>query len=177
MGRLRRRSQVPIIVLSAREDVVQKVALLELGANDYLVKPVDPRELLVRIAVQLREQGGDVLVVGDLTLNRSQHLASLRGEDLRVSPTELDLLALLMQQPGRVYTRAEMVRAVWNDGLAVDSNTIDVHVSNLRRKLRPYGGHSLIRNVHGVGYALRVTPADPVSTGQTSPAGTDGING
>jgi two-component system, OmpR family, copper resistance phosphate regulon response regulator CusR len=154
--RLRRTSRLPIIVLTARDDVTEKVKLLELGADDYLVKPVSPVELLARIAVQLRTPATDTVVAGPLVVYPSQHLATLDGEDLCLSPKELALLLLLLHQPGRVYTRPEIVQGVWDGHLALDSNVIDVHLSGLRQKLHQRGGHGLLRNVRGVGYALRV---------------------
>jgi two-component system, OmpR family, copper resistance phosphate regulon response regulator CusR len=159
VSRLRRNRRMPIIVFTAREDVAEKVALLDLGANDYLVKPISPRELLARIAVQLRVPGSDVLTAGPLELRPSQHLATLNGQNLGLSHTELELLGVLMRQPGRVYSRQELVHQVWKDQLSPESNVIDVHVSNLREKCRQQGGNSLIRTVRGLGYALRLPPS------------------
>jgi two-component system, OmpR family, copper resistance phosphate regulon response regulator CusR len=155
--RLRRTLSLPIIVLTARDDVAEKVALLNLGADDYLVKPVSPRELLIRVWVQLR-QGDDTLIVGDLSVSSMKRLATWQGSDLRLSDRELSLLTLLMQQPGRVYSRADMARVAWNGELALDSNVIDVHLSNLRQKLQQQGAPNLLRTVRGVGYALKVEP-------------------
>jgi two-component system, OmpR family, copper resistance phosphate regulon response regulator CusR len=156
VSRLRCNRRMPIIVFTARDDVAEKVALLDLGASDYLVKPVSPRELLARVAVQLRVPGSDVLTAGPLELSPGLQRASLGGEDLGLSHTELELLGVLMRQPGRVYSRQDLVRQVWNGQLAPESNVIDVHISNLREKCRQRGGYSLIRTVRGLGYALRL---------------------
>jgi two-component system copper resistance phosphate regulon response regulator CusR len=157
---------VPVIVLTARDDVSEKVALLALGANDYLVKPVSPRELLVRVAVQLRERGTDLLTFGDLAVSLSRRQATWQGADLQLSARELDLLALLIQDPGRIYTRAEMIQSVWQGELPLASNAIEVHLSNLREKFRQRGAAWLLRTVRGMGYALRPSPVRNVSTGE-----------
>ncbi|MGY2895644.1 response regulator transcription factor [Deinococcus sp. UYEF24] len=156
--RIRRNTAVPVIVLTARDDMAEKVELLALGASDYLVKPVSPRELLARVAVQLRTRDSDLLVAGDLTVSTERHLATWQGVELSVSTQELSLLALLMQHPGRVYSRAEIIQAVWHGALSLESNAIDVHLSSLREKFRHRGAAWVLRNVRGVGYALRSSP-------------------
>jgi len=152
--RLRKNNSLPIIVLTARDEVSEKVALLEAGADDYIVKPFSIAELLARIAVQLRSSPQQLLTAGVLTLYPDKRLALLADHELRLSPREFDLLALLLQEPGRVYTRAEVIKALWQDTLPSESNVVDVHFANIRAKFREHEVYRLLRTVRGVGYAL-----------------------
>ncbi|WP_261664154.1 response regulator transcription factor [Deinococcus sp. Marseille-Q6407] len=153
--RLRKNSAVPIIVLTARDTVDEKVRLLGLGADDYIIKPFHPDELLARVKVQLRQRVTESLTMGDLTLDPQKRLATYKGEELRLSPKEFDILSLLIRQPGRVYSRAEIGQEIWQGRLPEGSNVVDVHMANLRAKLRDLDGYGLLRTVRGVGYALR----------------------
>jgi DNA-binding response OmpR family regulator len=154
--RIRRTETVPIVVLTAADELGSKVRLLEDGADDYLVKPFHVEELVARIRVQLRSRGGEaVLRVGALTVDRMGREVLHGGHEVAVSPREFDLLALLAAQPGRVFAREEIERRLWGDGDGPSSNSVDVHVANLRGKLRDAGAHGLIRTVRGVGYAIK----------------------
>lgn len=153
--RLRKNSSVPIIVLTARDTVDEKVRLLGLGADDYIIKPFHPEELLARVKVQLRQRGSESLSLGDLELDPQKRLARYKAEELRLSPKEFEILALLMRQPGRVYSRQEIGQEIWQGRLPDGSNVVDVHMANLRAKLRDLEGYGLLRTVRGVGYALR----------------------
>ncbi len=153
--RLRKNSSVPIIVLTARDTVDEKVRLLGLGADDYVIKPFHPDELLARIKVQLRQRGSEALTIGDLELDPQKRLARYKTEELHLSPKEFDILALLMRQPGRVYSRQEIGDEIWQGRLPEGSNVVDVHMANLRAKLRDLDGYGLLRTVRGVGYAIR----------------------
>ena len=152
---LRRRSQLPIIVLTARDDVAEKVALLAAGADDDVVKPFMLAELLDRVAVQLRAPLNQTARVGALELQPHKHLALLAGQELRLLRKECELLRLLMGQPGRVYNRQETSEALWDGELPNHSNVLDVHLANLRAKVREREVHNLLRTVRGVGFALR----------------------
>lgn len=153
--RLRKNSQVPIIVLTARDTVDERVRLLGLGADDYVIKPFHPEELLARIKVQLRQRGSESITLGDLQLDAQKRLVSYKGEELHLSPKEFDILALLIRQPGRVYSRQEIGQEIWQGRLPEGSNVVDVHMANLRGKLRDHEGYGLLRTVRGVGYSLR----------------------
>ncbi len=153
--RLRKNSAVPIIVLTARDTVEEKVRLLGLGADDYLIKPFHPDELLARVKVQLRQRTTESLTMGELTLDPQKRLVTYKGDELRLSPKEFDILALLIRQPGRVYSRQEIGQEIWQGRLPEGSNVVDVHMANLRAKLRDLDGYGLLRTVRGVGYALR----------------------
>jgi DNA-binding response OmpR family regulator len=155
-GRIRRTGSTPILVLTARDAVASKVALFELGVDDYLVKPFHPAELLARIAALLRRHSlGAEAQIGDLRLDPLRRQVWWSGTEVRLSRREFELLALLAAQPGRVYGREEIERTLWADDPAPTSNAVDVHIGNLRNKLREAGGFGLIRTVRGVGYALR----------------------
>lgn len=134
----------------------RKLALLEAGANDYMTKPFYPEELVARVRVQLRhQQQGDVIRVGNLEIQPQKRLCAYKGNEVRLSPREFDLLTFLARQPGRVYSRAEIEREVWQGELPSNSNVVDVHMANMRSKLREAGGFGLIRTVRGIGYALK----------------------
>jgi two-component system, OmpR family, alkaline phosphatase synthesis response regulator PhoP len=156
IARRLRGAPYPIVVLTARDDVAEKVALFEAGADDYVVKPFHAAELLARIAAHLRRRAGGVSQAGDLRIDALRRHASWAGRDLRLSPREFDLLATLALQPGRVLARDELAQRVWEGDAAPASNVVEVHVANLRTKLRQVGAFGLIRTVRGVGYALRI---------------------
>ncbi|GGJ38112.1 response regulator transcription factor [Deinococcus roseus] len=154
--RLRKTSSVPIIILTALDAVDRKVNLLEAGADDYLTKPFHADELIARVRVQLRhQQQGEVIAIGKLEIHPQKRLCQYAGQEVRLSPKEFDLLAFLARQPGRVYSREEIEREVWNGELPSNSNVVDVHMANMRAKLRDLDGYGLIRTVRGIGYALK----------------------
>jgi DNA-binding response OmpR family regulator len=157
--RVRRSESLPIIVLTANDELGSKLKLLEDGADDYVVKPFHVEELVARIRVQLRPRGDAARIeVGDLVIDRMAREVRADGSEVALSPREFDLLALLAAQPGRVFPREEIERRVWGEERAPSSNSVDVHVANLRGKLRDAGSHGLIRTVRGVGYAVKSLP-------------------
>ena len=137
--RLKRTTGVRVMVLTAHDSIGEKVELLNLGANDYVVKPYSPNELLARVAVQLRIHPSDVLSIGDLELSPSKRLVTLNGIKLNFGPTEFEILALLMRHPGKVYSRANIHEVVWGRETPYSSNVVDVHLANIRRKFRDAG--------------------------------------
>ncbi len=154
--RIRATDETPILVLTAQDAVDRKVSLLSEGADDYLVKPFHPAELLARIQVQLRHKGeGEVLSVGRLELYPKRRQVFFGEREVRLSPKEFDLLSLLMSRPGRVFSRQEIEERIWGKPLGRDSNLLDVHVANLRAKLREAGAYGYLRTVRGLGYAVR----------------------
>jgi two-component system alkaline phosphatase synthesis response regulator PhoP len=162
---LRRASEVPIVMLTARTDEADRVAGLELGADDYVPKPFSPRELVARVRAVLRRTDSgaerrDVLRAGTLEVDLVRHRVTLdRRPVADLTPTEFELLAALARQPGRVYTRGQLLDAVRGDAIESDERTIDGHVKNLRRKLDDgRGGRRLVETVHGVGYRLADEP-------------------
>jgi DNA-binding response OmpR family regulator len=156
---LRRDSQVPIIMLTARDDEADRVAGLELGADDYVTKPFSPRELVARVRAVLRRQagevGGEVLRAGDLELDVPKMRAEVSGKAIDLTTTEFQLLAALGRQPGRIFTRGQLLDAI--HGVAFESyeRAIDAHVKNIRRKLEPDPRRPrYLLTVYGVGYRL-----------------------
>jgi two-component system alkaline phosphatase synthesis response regulator PhoP len=157
---LRRHSPVPIIMLTARSDEVDRVLGLELGADDYLVKPFSPRELVARVRAVLRRldvspDADRPLVVGDLVVDPARRSVHVGGRPIDLTTTEFELLAHLARQPGRVFTRAQLLEVI--HGIAIESyeRAIDAHVKNIRRKLEPdHRRPTHLLTVHGVGYRL-----------------------
>ncbi len=156
--RLRRDSGVPIIMLTARHEETDKVVGLELGADDYVTKPFSPRELEARVRAVLRRQGApdsEVLRAGDLTLDVPRLRTEVAGRPVQLTATEFQLLTTLARQPGRVFTRSQLLDAI--HGVAFESyeRAIDAHVKNIRRKIEPDPGTPrYLLTVYGVGYRL-----------------------
>ena len=156
---LRRDSQVPIIMLTARDDETDKVIGLELGADDYVTKPFSPRELVARVRAVLRRrqpaETSDLLVVGDLVVDPARMQVTVDGKGAELTATEFALLAEMARQPGRVFTRSQLLDAI--HGVAFESyeRAIDAHIKNLRRKIEadPHAPQRLL-TVYGVGYRL-----------------------
>ncbi len=157
---LRRDSAVPIVIVTARGDETDRITGLELGADDYVVKPFSPRELVARIRAVLRRAEMPPLTderihAGDLELDVARRRVTVAGHAVRLTPTEFELLATLAREPGRVWTRSQLLDAVRGFSLETYERAIDGHIRNLRRKLDPAPGSSrYVRTVHGVGYAL-----------------------
>jgi DNA-binding response OmpR family regulator len=159
--RVRQRSDVPILMLTARDEDVDKIIGLEVGADDYLTKPFNPRELVARVKSILRRAAPDrrdreteVIVHGDLRIDSGRREATVSGEEVQLAPKEFDLLWELLDHRGLVLTRDQLLERVWGYTFAGDTRTVDVHVRQLRRKL---GDASPIVTVWGVGY--KVSPA------------------
>jgi two-component system alkaline phosphatase synthesis response regulator PhoP len=155
---LRKQSNVPIIMLTARVDESDKLIGLELGADDYVTKPFSPKELVARVRAVFRRidaapERGDLIRVGEVTLDKRRMQASVGTRGIDLTATEFELLATLARQPGRVFTRAQLLDAI--RGVEVESfdRAIDAHVKNVRRKLEPDPRNPrYLLTVHGVGY-------------------------
>ena len=149
---------IPIIMLSARSEEADRVRGLETGADDYVIKPYSVLELIARLRTQLRRTRpaamGERLSYDDITLDTEEHRVYRNGEQLKLGPTEFRLLATLMEKPGRVWTREQLLDRVWGRDIYVDSRTIDVHVGRLRKALKAGGGEDPVRTVRGAGYSL-----------------------
>ena len=155
LGRYRRRGgRAPVLILTARDAVESRIAGLDAGADDYLVKPFDLDELAARVRALLRRRAGrgnPVYTHGDLMLNPATREATLKGEMLSLGPREFSLLQTLIEEPTRLYTRSELEDKLYGWGDEISSNAIEVHVHGLRRKLGP----EQIVTVRGVGYRLK----------------------
>jgi DNA-binding response OmpR family regulator len=155
---IRRWSDTPIVMLTARGDETDRIVGLELGADDYVVKPFSPKELVARVRAVLRRshaaaRGDEIVRAGDVEIDTGKMRVSVGGAPVELTPTEFQLLATLAREPGRVFTRSQLLDAV--HGVAIESyeRAIDAHVKNLRRKIEPTPGNPrYVVTVHGVGY-------------------------
>ncbi len=155
---LRARTTVPILILSARDDEVDRVAGLEAGADDYVTKPFSPRELVARVKAILRRAGnggetgdGGPLAVGDVELDRAARTVAVDGESVELTGREFDLLAALLAHPGVVLSRDRLLELAWGGEFPGGTRTVDVHVAQLRAKL---GRPDLVQTVRGAGYKV-----------------------
>ena len=155
---IRRRSSVPIIMLTARDSEVDKVVGLELGADDYVTKPFSHRELVARIRAVLRRGADDpappgVVAVGGIRVDVDRHVVTVDGEEVMVALREFELLELLIRNAGRVLTRGQLIDRLWGTNYVGDTKTLDVHIKRLRAKIEPDPSNPRrIRTVRGVGY-------------------------
>ncbi len=151
-------SRLPIVMLTARGEEVDRIVGLELGADDYISKPFSPREVVLRVKAVLRrfqqeESAAELIELGGIELDISAHQLRVRGGDVPLTATEFRLLRLLLERSGRVQTRAQLLSDVWGYAEDIDSRTVDTHIRRLRRKLGPEAAR--IETVIGVGYRLR----------------------
>ena len=160
--RLRMRPEterLPIIMLTARGEESDRVRGLSTGADDYLVKPFSTPELLARVRALLRrakpEVLSSVLKVGDLVLDREAHRVYRRKSEIRLGPTEFRLLEFMMQHPGRVFSRSQLLDNVWGETIYIDERTVDVHVGRLRKAVNGGRMPDVIRTIRGAGYAIK----------------------
>ena len=148
----------PVIFLTARASETDRIVGLELGANDYIVKPFFVRELIARVKVHFRSDKpvSKILRAGDLELDRTRCIARMGGGELALTATEFKLLEFLMGRPGKVFSREQLLDAVWGHDRAVTDRTVDVYVLRLRQKIEREGGPAFIRSVRGFGYSFNV---------------------
>lgn len=151
-------AHVPILMLTARGAEDDKIRGLETGADDYLTKPFSPRELLARVGAILRRirpaLAGEMLSVGDLTLDATAHKVMRRGQVVALGPTEFRLLRHFMEHPGRVFSRNQLLDAVWGNESEIELRTVDVHIRRLRKGIEIEGAPDPVRTVRSAGYAL-----------------------
>ncbi len=149
---------VPIIMLSARSEEVDRVRGLETGADDYVIKPYSVVELMARVRAQLRRTrpaaAGLRLEFEDIILDAETHRVTRDGSEVKLGPTEFRLLSTLMEKPGRVWSREQLLDRVWGRDIYVDTRTVDVHIGRLRKSLTTTGGADPLRTVRGAGYSL-----------------------
>lgn len=149
---------VPIIMLTAKGEEGDRVRGLNTGADDYIVKPFSVAEVIARIRALLRRtapaSSGDTVVYEDLVLDTERHRVTRSGHPLKLSPTEYKLLEVLLEKPGKVWNREQLLDRVWGRDVFVDDRTVDVHIGRLRSVLNKYGGKDIIRTVRGTGYSL-----------------------
>ena len=155
---VRAQHNIPIIMITGKADAFDRVAGLEQGADDYIVKPFSVPELLARVRALLRrakpERMADVLVLGEIELDRVKKRVLRSGRDIELGPTEYRLLEFLMERPGRVFTREQLLDGVWGSEVYIDERTVDVHVGRLRKALNRGNDNDPIRTVRGSGYSI-----------------------
>ena len=160
----RKDSSVPILMLTARDEEVDRVVGLELGADDYVTKPFSPREVVARVKAVLRRSQPPAppqeIKAGELVLDLDRYEVRCRGQVVGLTPTEFKLLSVLAQHPGRVFTRMQFLDQVQGEAFEGYERTIDAHIKNLRQKLSPLGCYCIV-TVRGVGYKLEVGDATP----------------
>ena len=159
LRRLRRESQMPVIMLTARDSVIDKVSGLDSGADDYITKPFAIEELLARIRAALRKrphsQEGTVLTAGPLEMDVDRHAVTVKGQGVELTKKEFDLLRHLLENKGRVLSREALLDSVWGFDFVGETNSVDVYIRFLRSKLDEAFGIKLIHTVRGVGYVIR----------------------
>jgi two-component system, OmpR family, phosphate regulon response regulator PhoB len=151
---------IPIIMLTARSEEADRIRGLETGADDYLTKPFSTAELIARLKAILRRirpgLADDIVEHGDISMDRVSHKVMRGGKEIHLGPTEFRLLDHLMQHPGRVFSREQLLNAVWGSDVFVEVRTVDVHIGRLRKALNKYKQGDAIRTVRSAGYALDV---------------------
>ena len=160
LRRDKRTAHVPIIMLTAREDEDDRIRGLETGADDYVTKPFSPRELIARVGAIMRRirpaLAGEMLNVGDLALDTTGHRITRRGRPVNLGPTEFRLLKFFMEHPGRVFSRGQLLDAVWGMDSDIELRTVDVHIRRLRKGIELSGASDPVRTVRSAGYSLEV---------------------
>jgi two-component system, OmpR family, phosphate regulon response regulator PhoB len=150
---------LPVIMITARSEESDRIRGLDTGADDYLAKPFSMAELIARIRAVLRRirpaLAGDTVDVGDITIDRAAHRVTRNGQELHLGPTEFRILDHFAQHPGRVFSREQLLDAVWGSDVYVEIRTVDVHIGRLRKALTRDGGSDPIRTVRSAGYALK----------------------
>ena len=161
LKQIRKTSSAPVIMLSAKGETFDKVLGLELGADDYIVKPFDPKEFIARVKAVTRrankhEEEVNELVFDDLVINISNYTVLYKNEIVEMPPKELELLSFLASHPNKVFTREQLLQQVWDFDFFGDSRTVDVHIKRIRKKLYEQGRNWEIKTVWGVGYKFEV---------------------
>ncbi len=151
----------PIIFLSAKGDEIDRILGLELGADDYIVKPFSPREVIARIKVVLRRAGentesSNILKYYELEINVSNYVVKIRDEIIPFTPKEVEILHYLASHPGQVYNREQIISAIWGDSYSGDPRTVDTHIKRIRQKVNVEGARWNIQTVYGIGYKFEV---------------------
>ncbi len=154
---IRARGSLPVIMITALVEEIDRLLGLELGADDYICKPFSPREVVARVKAVLRRASGTLQLPGGLVTDSGRRVASLNGQTLTLTPVEFELLSYLTQHPGQVFSRDQLINVIYKDYRVVSDRTVDTHVKNLRQKLAMASPkEEIIESVYGVGYRLVV---------------------
>ena len=158
LQKIKERSDIPVIVLSAKTDIEGKVNLLRQGASDYITKPFDVREVLARIDLHLKPAGtktvSNDLTYNELSVNDESHKVFVNGNEISLTKHEFNLLKLLIMHPEKVYSKRELFELAWDEEYIGEDNTVNVHISNIRKKIREYSDNEYIKAVWGIGFRL-----------------------
>ncbi len=150
----------PIIMLTAKGEEAERIRGLETGADDYVIKPFSPSELIARVKAVLRrthpEKTADILEFGDISMNLEEHRVSRNGQYTHLGPTEYRLLRVFLEKPGRVFSREQLLDRVWGRDIYVEPRTVDVHIRRLRKAMQLPGTSNLIRTVRAAGYSIDI---------------------
>jgi DNA-binding response OmpR family regulator len=160
LQKIRERGNMPVIVLTAKDELDEKISLLTKGADDYITKPFEIKEVLARIQVQLRhknqgEEGQEVLVHRDLKLDKQNFCVCISGKELKkITKQEFFILELLVRNPGRVFSKEDIFEYAWKESYMGETKTLDVHISNIRKKMKEVTREEYIETVWGIGYRI-----------------------
>ena len=153
-------NKTPIIMLTAKGEEAERIRGLETGADDYVIKPFSPSELIARVKAVLRrthpEKTADILEFGDISMNLEEHRVSRNGQYTHLGPTEYRLLRVFLEKPGRVFSREQLLDRVWGRDIYVEPRTVDVHIRRLRKAMQLPGTSNLIRTVRAAGYSIDI---------------------
>ncbi|MBO4910278.1 MAG: response regulator transcription factor [Lachnospiraceae bacterium] len=158
LQKIKERSDIPVLVLSAKTDIEGKVNLLRQGASDYITKPFDVREVLARIDLHLKNANSknvsNNLTYNEISINDESHVCSVNGNEISLTKHEFNLLRLLVLHPEKVYSKRELFELAWEEEYIGEDNTVNVHISNIRKKIREYSDNEYIKAVWGIGFRI-----------------------
>jgi DNA-binding response OmpR family regulator len=158
LQKIKEKSDVPVLVLSAKTDIEGKVNLLRQGASDYITKPFDVREVLARIDLHLKNANtksvSNNLTYNEISINDESHVCSVNGNEILLTKHEFNLLRLLVLHPEKVYSKRELFELAWEEEYIGEDNTVNVHISNIRKKIREYSDNEYIKAVWGIGFRI-----------------------
>ena len=158
LQKIKEKSDIPVLVLSAKTDIEGKVNLLRQGASDYITKPFDVREVLARVDLHLKPAGtktvSNDLTYNELSVNDESHKVFVNGNEISLTKHEFNLLKLLIMHPEKVYSKRELFELAWDEEYIGEDNTVNVHISNIRKKIREYSDNEYIKAVWGIGFRI-----------------------
>jgi len=158
LQKIKEKSDIPVLVLSAKTDIEGKVNLLRQGASDYITKPFDVREVLARIDLHAKNSGtktvSNDLTYNEISINDESHICSVNGHEISLTKHEFNLLRLLVLHPEKVYSKRELFELAWEEEYIGEDNTVNVHISNIRKKIREYSDNEYIKAVWGIGFRI-----------------------
>lgn len=158
LAKIRETSEVPVIIISAKTDMDGKVLLLQTGADDYITKPFDMREVLARVELQLKRKGTTAkgqIEYQELHLDSENHLITINGTPLSFTRQEFAIMELLMKHPDKIYSKQELYELAWEECYIGEDKTLNVHISNIRKKIKLYSEREYIETVWGIGFRLK----------------------